>query len=260
MLGNMRILKKPKKTSNRLKFNMDNILISICARGGSKGVPGKNIKPINGLPLIGYTIKTANKFAKQHRADISLSTDSEEIIDVASKFGLKTNYKRPEHLATSSSGKIPVIQSLKEYEEKIRGKKYDFVIDLDVTSPLRTVQDLNNAFHLLKKNKEAHNIFSVNEANRNPYFNMVELQSNGFVKVCKDAGNILSRQKAPAVYDMNASFYIFRSSFFDLNYNTSTTDKSLAYVMEHLCFDIDHPIDFTIMEFLITQNLLDIEL
>lgn len=239
---------------------MDNILITICARGGSKGVPGKNIKPINGLPLIAYTIKTARKFAEKHNVDIALSTDSKEIIQTAALYGLSTNYKRPDHLATSSSGKIPVIQSLKEYEESERGKKYDYIIDLDVTSPLRTVQDLNKALQLLKENKDAHNIFSVNEANRNPYFNMVELQDDGFVKVCKDAGSILSRQKAPIVYDMNASFYIFRSSFFDLNYKTSTTDKSLAYVMEHLCFDIDHPIDFTIMEFLITQNLLDIEL
>jgi len=239
---------------------MENILITICARGGSKGVPGKNIKPINGLPLIGYTIVTANKFAERGNVDIALSTDSEEIIEVASELGLKTSYKRPEQLATSSAGKIAAINALKQFEETSRRKKYDYVIDLDVTAPLRTIGDLDKALALLKLDKDAYNIFSVSRANRNPYFNMVELQESGYVKVCKDVGNILSRQASPIVYDMNASFYIFRKSYFDREFEISTTEKSLAFEMDHICFDIDHPLDFIIMEFLITQKLLDFEL
>lgn len=239
---------------------MEKILITICARGGSQGVPGKNIKLLNGKPLIAYTIEQAKKFANEHSCDIGLSTDSEEIKDVCAQSGIHTSYLRPVELATSEAGKIGVIKALKEYEEQKREITYDFVIDLDVTAPLRTIADLNEAFHSLKNNQEALNIFSVSPANRNPYFNMVELQENGFVKLVKENGTILSRQKAPIVYDMNASFYIFKSQFFTDKNKSSITDKSLAFVMDHLCFDIDHPIDFEIMNFLVSNNLTGIEL
>ena len=239
---------------------MDNILITICGRGGSQGVPGKNIKELNGIPLIGYSINIAKEFAKKYNADIGLSTDSKEIKDIAAKFGIATNYLRPSHLATSSAGKIGVINDLKEFEEFQRSKKYDFILDLDITSPIRTLKYLEEALSILKQNKEALNIFSVNPSNRNPYFNMVEKNLDGFYQVVKPLEGILSRQKAPEVFDMNASFYIFRDTFFLLNNTKSTTERSLVFVMDHVCFDIDHHIDFLIMEFLIANNHLKLEL
>lgn len=238
---------------------MINILITICARGGSVGVPGKNIKEINGLPLIAYSINSAKKFAKKFNADISLSTDSDEIRFIAAKYGLASEYQRPAELATATAGKIPVIEALKNYEEFKNQKQYDFVLDLDVSSPLRTLNDLLEAFELLNSS-DAYNIFSVNEANRNPYFNMVEKNEAGYVNLVKDLGAITARQLAPAVYDMNASFYIFRKSFFEKQFKTSITDKSLAYVMNHICFDIDHPIDFKFMELVINENIISFEI
>ncbi|MCP2043674.1 acylneuraminate cytidylyltransferase family protein [Pontibacter sp. HSC-36F09] len=237
-----------------------NILITICARGGSKGIPGKNIKELNGLPLIAYTINVANEFAKRYNADVSLSTDDSLIMAKAAEYGLMTSYIRPEILATDTAGKIDVIQDLVNYEESTRAKEYDFIVDLDVTSPMRTLQDLEEALKRIQSHPEALNIFSVNPANRNPYFNMVEEYGDGFVRVVKKAGDIKSRQAAPPVYDMNASFYIFRKSFFEQGYRTSTTERSLAYVMKHICFDLDHPIDFTIMEIMMRERLLDFEL
>jgi CMP-N,N'-diacetyllegionaminic acid synthase len=239
---------------------MENFLLTICARGGSKGVPGKNIKPINGLPLIAYSIRTAQAFAKKHTCKIALSTDSDEIIKTAAQFGLHTEYKRPDELATDTAGKIGVIKHVKEYEDQLADVPFDYVIDLDITSPLRTVEDIENALKLLQSNTEAHNIFSVSPANRNPYFNMVEDDGKGFVKLIKDGSQFKSRQEAPKVYDMNASFYIFRPSFFDHHFAISITDKSLAYVVPHSCFDIDHPIDFTILELMLRENLLDFKL
>jgi CMP-N-acetylneuraminic acid synthetase len=233
---------------------MINILITICARGGSVGVPGKNIKEINGLPLIAYTINTAKKFSAKFNADLGLSTDSDEIRSIAAKYGLVSEYKRPAELATATAGKIPVIEALKNFEELKNKKQYDFVIDLDVSSPLRTLTDLEEAFELLNSS-DGYNVFSVNEANRNPYFNMVEKNEAGYVNLVKDLGAITARQLAPAVYDMNASFYIFRKSFFEKQFKTSITDKSLAYVMNHICFDIDHPIDFKFMELVIRENI-----
>lgn len=236
------------------------ILITICARGGSKGIPGKNTRLLNGQPLIAYSIKTAKSFAQQYSTVIGLSTDDEGIKKVAEEYGLTTDYIRPAELATDKAGKIGVIADLKRYEENKLNTHFNFIIDLDVTSPLRTIEDLKFALQMLQKKQEAQNIFSVSPAARNPYFNMVEEKEDGYVELAKKKGDILSRQAAPPVYDMNASFYIFRPSFFEAGYQSSITERSLAYVVPHLCFDLDHPHDFLIMELLLQHNLLDFEL
>ncbi len=224
-----------------------NTLITICARGGSKGIPGKNIKELNGKPVIAYTIEFAQKYAEKHGAVVGLSTDSEEIKHVAAQYGLITEYLRPQELGNDTVGKIPVITALMDFQEKKHQKSFDYVIDLDITSPLRTIKDIEEAMQKLESQPDAYNIFSVNHANRNPYFNMVEENPNGFVTVVKNTGAIFSRQEAPAVYDMNASFYIFRKNFFKDRVPTTTSPKSLAYVMNHICFDLDEPIDLSLI-------------
>nr|MCY2672745.1 hypothetical protein [Bacteroides fragilis] len=104
------------------------ILITICARGGSKGIPGKNIKPLNGQPLIGYSIAVAKEFQSVFEGtDIMLSTDSEEIIRVAGVYGLKSDYKRPEYLANDTVGKIDAIKDLVLYSESKQGQTYDYI-------------------------------------------------------------------------------------------------------------------------------------
>lgn len=238
------------------------ILITICARGGSKGIPGKNIKYLSGKPLIQYTIELTDKLKLKWDAKVALSTDDEEIKEVANQLGLTTAYVRPEILATDAAGKIETIKELLNYEEGLIKEKYDFILDLDVTSPFRTLDDLETALDSLISNSEAETLFSVNRANRNPYFNMVEESSNGFYSLVKTNANggVLSRQFAPDVFDLNASFYWYRRSFFEKGYDTPITEKSLIYVMNHLCFDLDHPIDFLFMEYLIDHNKLDFEL
>ena len=237
---------------------MRRILITICARGGSKGIPGKNIKVINGKHLIYYTIKTAIELSEKYNADLALSTDNTKIKEVAELYGLKTNYFRPPYLAVVKAGKIPTINHILEFEEKQRKCKYDFVIDLDVTSPLRTINDLQSAFLKLESQDDAINIFSVSRAKRNPYFNMFEkINKNGFVSLVKNIGNIKSRQDVPDVYDMNASFYIYRREYFEYGYEAPVTDKSLVFVVPHICFDLDEPEDFVIMEIMLREKLFD---
>lgn len=241
---------------------MENILLTICARGGSKGIPGKNIKELNGHPLIYYSLKVAEEFSRKiGNTQIALSTDDDEIKSVVRRISpiTDTDYVRPDFLASDTAGKLDAIVDVKNDMEQKHSIKYDFVIDLDVTSPLRNFNDLNNALNLLKENEQAYNIFSVSPANRNPYFNMVEEQENGFYSLCK-TGKFLTRQSAPKVYDMNASFYIFKETFFEQNFKTVITDKSLVYEVPHLCFDLDHPIDFEIMSFLMENEKLDFEL
>ena len=237
-----------------------NVLITICARGGSKGIPGKNIKELNGKPLIEYTINHAQAFGKKYGADLILSSDSDQIRSVAKEYGVYADYERPEILATDSAGKMAAINDALIHQEERLHKKYDYILDLDVTSPLRTMEDLETAFLQLQEKEDALNIFSVNEANRNPYFNMVERTEEGFAQVVKSVGDIKSRQSAPAVYDMNASFYFYRRKFFTEEWPVSTTPRSLAFVMDHVCFDIDHPIDFKIMEVVLREKLLGFQL
>lgn len=240
-----------------------NILISICARGGSKGVPGKNIKPIAGLPLIAYTIRTAKKFQEEssHTVYFTLSTDSDEIRQVAADYGLITEYKRPKKLATDEAGKLDAMKDVLLFEEERLDIRFDYLLDLDVTAPIRTVNDLIDSFNKLNLNEKAFNLFSVSPAHKNPYFNMVEENKNGFVQLCKPPNsNVLSRQAAPKVYEMNASFYYFKRKCFDSSDFFTINSKSLAYVMPHICFDVDTPLDFDILDYLITNNKLDIEL
>ena len=152
-----------------------NILITICARGGSKGIPAKNIKVINGKPLIAYSIDLTKKIQSKFNAKVALSTDDATIINTAKEFGLNTDYTRPDFLATDTAGKIDTIRDLLVYEESLIDGKYDFILDLDVTSPLRNLEDIEKALQLMINKPDAKNLFSVNPAARNPYFNMVEL-------------------------------------------------------------------------------------
>jgi len=238
------------------------ILITICARSGSKGIPGKNIKQLNGRPLIYYTIKVARQFQQAFKeVSIVLSTDAEEIMKVAENYGLKTDYNRPESLAGDTIGKLDVISDVLLWKEEVSHCRFDYILDLDVTSPLRNLHDLSVAFEIIKNNEDAINLFSVSPAGRNPYFNMVEQKENGFFALVKQTeGVVLARQSAPKVYDMNASFYFYKRAFFDLGSKVAIADKSLIYEVPHACFDLDEPMDFEILSYLMVNNKLDFDL
>ncbi|MFY0690130.1 MAG: acylneuraminate cytidylyltransferase family protein [Cyclobacteriaceae bacterium] len=238
------------------------LLITICARGGSKGIPGKNIKELNGRPLLMYSIDLAKAFAKTTKSKITLSTDSSEIMTIASKGGLNTDYKRPDHLASDTAGKIDVLKHVLEYFENVEQVRYDYILDLDVTSPLRSTKDLQKAFDLLKGDSFAQNLVTVSPASRNPYFNMLEVVNEKYAQVVKRPDTpILSRQKAPKVYQMNSAFYFYKRSYFDSD-QISTVDngRTMIFNIEHLCFDLDEPIDFEFMSYLMERNMLDFKL
>ena len=239
---------------------MAKFLITLCARGGSKGIPGKNIKMLNGIPLIAYSIQMAQRFSSFYDCQIVLSTDSEEIKAVGNEYGLNCDYERPAELATDQAGKLGVIQHVLEYYEEKFKRKFDFILDLDITSPMRTIEDLINGLNLFMNDYEALSLFSVNLANRNPYFNMVEKKENGYYDLVSQRGVILSRQSAPNVYDMNASFYFYRRELFERKFKTVITPKSLIYEMPHECFDLDHPIDFEFLDFLLRNKKLTFEI
>ena len=193
-----------------------NILITICARGGSKGIPNKNIKMLAGKPLINYTIDLAIEFKTEFKTvDIALSSDSIKIIDIARKTGLEVPYIRPEILATDNVGKIDTITDVLRYYEKENKTRYDYILDLDVTSPLRNMIDLKAAFELYPTFvSKTYFLLAPQIAILILIWLRIKLVIDFLVKQIND--NVLTRQAAPKVYDLNASFYFYKRSFFDL--------------------------------------------
>jgi CMP-N,N'-diacetyllegionaminic acid synthase len=224
---------------------MDEILCTICARGGSKGVKGKNTRLLSGKPLIVYTIEIAKKWDKF--SDIALSTDSEEIIGIANRYGITIPFKRPANLSGDDVGKVEVIKHLVKFFLK-KNKKYDVIIDLEVTSPFRVIEDLDNAYRRFKE-EDFDIVYSVCEARRNPYFNVIELDKNNVPHLSKDSKYpIYSRQKAPEVYELNGAIYIYKTDFL-LNSKTIHGGKAGIYIMpQERSVDIDSEFDFKIAE------------
>lgn len=227
-------------------------LCSICARGGSKGVLNKNTKIIGGLPLIAHSIYQAKKSGLF--SNIAVSSDSEEILKVAQEYGADILIRRPVELSTDTAAKLPVIQHCMLESEKAAGNKYDFVVDLDCTSPLRSVQDIINSVELYEKSN-AKNLITGMNARRSPYFNLVQLNEHGFVNLSAQTDKpIVRRQDAPKCYDMNASIYIWRRQSL-LDAVKVIEDQTIIYEMpEERSIDIDSPLDFEIVNFLMEKQ------
>ena len=233
---------------------MDKILLVIGARGGSKGVPNKNIRELNGVPLIAYTIVQAKKWGKA--SHVICSTDSDKIAAVALQYGAEVPFMRPGELAGDKVGKIEVIRhALLKMEEKT-GEKYPIIIDLDATAPIRKIADIEGALKLFIE-KRPKTLFSVVPARKNPYFNMVETNSQGYVELVKKPNvPVLRRQDAAKVYDMNASIYVYdRDYLVDEDSRTTISDRSLAWVMDDdSAIDIDTETDFQFIEYLVNKG------
>lgn len=234
------------------------ILSVICARGGSQGVKNKNLKNLLGKPLIAYTIEQLIKWGKFDR--FIVSTDSEEIAKVARDRGAEVPFLRPLELATDTSGKLEVLRHALVESEKYYAKEFDALLDLDATAPIRSVEDIENLVNMLKE-KRADCVFSVVRARRNPYFNMVEEQPDGTVKLCKEPPSLVTRrQDAPCVYEMNASMYIYDRKFLlDKSNKMPYAKRAFAYEMKAVsAIDIDSELDFKFIEFLFKEGVINI--
>ena len=226
------------------------IVAVICARGGSKGVPGKNVRPLAGKPLIVHTIETAKKCRLIDK--IIVSTDSPQIAEIARASGAGVPFMRPPELATDTAPKLPAIQHAVRFLIEQQAYLPDIVVDLDPTSPLRTVKDIEACIKLVR-DESADNVFSVIRAHRNPYFNMVEVV-NGRVQLVKClASPLVRRQDAPPVYDMNASIYAWKREAL-LNHDSLFLERTRIYEMPEWARDIDGEIDFKFAEYLIKEG------
>ncbi|MDD5168739.1 MAG: acylneuraminate cytidylyltransferase family protein [Syntrophales bacterium] len=222
------------------------VLCVIPARGGSKGVPRKNIKHLAGKPLIAYSIEQAMQSSYIDR--VIVSTEDEEIAAIAKKYGAEVPFLRPVELAGDDISTIDVLLHAMDWIEKQGKYPFDILTLLHTTAPLRWVSDIDACIKLLI-DTTADNVFSVADAHRNPYFNMVECDAEGKIKLVKKS-TFSTRQAAPKVYDLNASIYAWWKDILKKEKKVFL-NKSKIYVMpKERSVDIDDDLDFRIAEFL----------
>jgi len=230
-------------------------ICTICARGGSKGVPGKNIRLIAGKPLIAWTVEQARACGLFDL--IAVSSDSADILAAAMAAGAGLAVQRPPEMATDTAGKIPAIAHALRAAEAHLGRQADVFVDLDATSPLRDVTDILGAVALLETTG-ATNVITGAPARRSPYFNLVERQADGTVGLSKPLpGAVLRRQDAPECFDMNASIYVWQRDAFAADPRVFYPDTQLFEMPEDRSVDIDSPIDLALVELLLTARQKD---
>lgn len=231
-----------------------NLLFIICARAGSKGAVGKNTRIFCGVPLVYYTLKIYEKYIVKHKGeneeiDLAVNTDSTELLRQIGDWG--TAYipvRRKIELAGDLVAKGDVIKDTVRAVEEIKGKSYDLVIDLDITSPLRELEDVEGTISQVLQNEECNFAYSVVESRRNPYFNMVCRNEKGFYDrvICS---NYTARQQAPECFDMNASIYVYTKEYL-MNMDPKKCVALVWKMRDSVVLDIDSDDDFEMMELL----------
>ena len=237
----------------------ENILCVISARGGSQGVPGKNVRPLFGKPVIGWAIEKALAVPGINR--VIVSTDSEQIAEASLQAGAEVPFMRPTELASPDCGKFQVWQHGLAACEQIHGIGYDLYVDIDCTNPLIEVCDITGALeHFRTLQSEGRNpdaVFTVSEARRNPYFNLVETDPEGVLKMSKSLseGAVLARQRAPSVFEHVAGTYVLDTRYLK-SANHLLDGRAFGYqIPPEKSFDIDSELDFILIEFLLKRQL-----
>ena len=181
-------------------------LYVIPARGGSKGIPHKNIRPLGGIPLIGYSVRVARELADDR--DICVSTDDPEIAATVENMGLKVPFLRPAELATDKSGTYEVLLHALDFYAS-QGIDYDVIVLLQPTSPFRRADDVRRAIALYTPDIDM--VVTVKEAASNPYYNCYETDADGFLHISKGKGDYTRRQDAPKVWEYNGAVYVINT-------------------------------------------------
>lgn len=225
-----------------------NYIALICARGGSKGLPGKNIRPLNGTPLIGWSIKIAKEIKRV--SSVIVSTDSKEIAKIALEYGAEVPFMRPENLALDNSPEWLVWRHSINYLESQQSEKIDALVVLPVTAPLRSIRDVNKCIDLFEK-KKADSVITVSESSRNPYFNMIVKDSKGYSSlVIQPDKEIKRRQDAPQIFDMTTVAYVVSTSFVKTHNDIFEGRVKSIIIPPERAIDIDTILDFKIAEYL----------
>lgn len=231
---------------------MTSRLCTVCARGGSKGVANKNLAVMAGRTLVGHSIRQARLSGLFEM--IGCSSDSEAILEAARAEGADLLIRRPPEMATDTAGKLQVLQHALGEAERASGRTFDTYVDLDATSPLRTIDDIRAAVALLESSG-APAVITGAPARRSPYFNLVEERPDGTVGLAKTSRTpILRRQDAPRCFDMNASIYVWAVAAFKADARVFYDDTRLYEMPEERSIDIDSPLDLEIVRMLMERR------
>jgi N-acylneuraminate cytidylyltransferase/CMP-N,N'-diacetyllegionaminic acid synthase len=227
-------------------------LCTICARGGSKGVKGKNLRPLLGRPLLAYSLQQARESGLFDL--IAVSSDAEEILAAARQWGVDLTIERPAELATDTAAKLPAIRHAVEAAEGHARQRYDTLVDLDATAPLRTPEDIRSAVAMLERDG-CRSLITATPARHSPYFNIVERRADGSVALCKSADPpIVRRQDAPECFDMNASIYVWRRDAFLADPRVIYDDTRLYEMPAERSVDLDSELDFALIELIMQRR------
>jgi CMP-N,N'-diacetyllegionaminic acid synthase len=228
------------------------VLATICARGGSKGVPGKNLRELGGRPLIAYTIDCAR--ACPDVDAVVVSTDDERIARAAEACGIEVPFRRPAEMASDTAAKLPVIRHATRWMQENRAFRAEIVLDLDVTVPLRAPEDVAACVAEFERvGWDA--VITVYAPERNPYFNMVEMGETGARVVKEPPKPIFRRQDAPRVYSTTPAVFGFRRELLDRTDYIYDGRVGIVEVPRERAVDIDHEMDFEFAEFLLRRRM-----
>ena len=228
------------------------IVAFIFARGGSKGLPGKNIRPFAGKPLIVWAIEQAQAVPRISR--LLVSTDCEEIAAVAVSHGAEVPFLRPAELAQDDSPEWLAWRHGLQYLTETTGALPEAMVSVPATAPLRLPMDIDNCLDEFGRGK-VDMVITVTEAHRNPYFNMVKPKQDGSVElVIPPERGVIRRQDAPPVYDMATVAYVARPEFVLTHPGTFAGRVRAVKVPVERAIDIDTLLDFRIAEFLYLQS------
>jgi CMP-N,N'-diacetyllegionaminic acid synthase len=229
-----------------------NIVGAICARGGSKGIPRKNLRPLAGKPLIAHAIQCARACSLLRR--VVVSTDDPAIADIAKEHGAEVPFIRPADLAQDDTSKWHVFRHLVKFLEEMDGTRVDVLVDLDSGVPLRRPSDVDECVNQLLSGT-ADLVATAYEADRNPYFNMVELDGEGLAKIVKPSERpIVCRQEAPRVYSLSPAVYAIRRDTLWKYSHWSEARLQIYRLPRERAIDIDSELDFRLAEFLMLRQ------
>lgn len=228
------------------------VLATICARAGSKGVPMKNIRPLLGKPLLAYTIECARACRAVDR--MVISTDSPEIAAVAESLGVPVPFRRPAELGQDSSAKADAIRHATRWVEENEDFWPSLVVDLDVSVPLRSPADIDAVVETFLQHEDLDAVVAVYEPERNPYFNMVELEGHRAVLAKRPPRPVIRRQDAPPVFSVSGSIFAWRRRALDHVTHLYEGHWGACVVPRENAIDIDTEVDFELVEFLLEKR------
>ena len=223
-------------------------LFVIPARGGSKGIPGKNIKPLGGKPLIAYSVEVARQLAPD--SDICVSTDDPAIADVVREMGLEVPFMRPDYLATDNCGTYEVLLHAVKFFEKL-GRRYDTMVLLQPTSPLRTADDVRRCLEAYTSDVDM--VVTVVEAASNPYYNCYETDADGFLHISKGDGSYVRRQDAPKAWEYNGAVYVINIDSLKQMPLSKFPRRRMVEMERRRSIDLDTPLDWMVAEAVVAQ-------